>query len=194
VWPSGGGAAYLRGVGRLYDGIDDRLASWLTAQPVFFVASAPLAPDGHVNLSPKGAPGCLVVTGPRRVAYLDLTGSGAETIAHLRENGRITIMCCAFDGPPRIVRLYGRGSVALPGDPLFSELIGLFPARDGTRSIVAVDVERVADSCGYGVPRMTFDAHRDNLQRWAAQKTAAELAAYRAGKNSASIDGLPALP
>jgi len=180
-------------MGRVYEAIDDRLASWLAAQPVFFVATAPAGHEGHVNLSPKGGAGTFAVLGPHRVAYLDLTGSGAETIAHVRENGRVTIMCCAFDGPPRIVRLYGRGLVVLPGDSGFSDLTGLFPAKDGTRSVIVVDVERIADSCGYGVPRMPFECHRDNLDHWAAQKTAAELADYRAGKNAVSVDGLPAL-
>ena len=178
----------------MYEGIDERLGSWLRAQPVFFVATAPLGRDGHVNLSPKGSPGMLAVIDPRRVAYLDLTGSGAETIAHLRENGRITVMCCAFEGPPRIVRVYGRGTVVLPDDPGFDDLVELFPPKAGTRSVVVIEVDRVADSCGYGVPTMTFDGHRDNLDHWTAQKTPADLAAYRAEKNALSIDGLPALP
>ena len=181
-------------MGRVHEGIDDRLACWLAAQPVFFVATAPVGQDGHVNVSPKGVAGTFSVLGPRRVAYLDLTGSGAETIAHLRENGRITIMCCAFDGPPRIVRIYGRGLAVLPGDPGFADLVELFPAKDGTRSVIVVEVDRVADSCGYAVPRLTFDAQRDNLDRWTAMKTAAELVAYRADNNAVSIDGLPALP
>ena len=181
-------------MGRVYEGIDDRLAAWLSAQHVFFVATAPVARDGHVNISPKGGRDTLVVLDPNRVAYLDLTGSGAETIAHLRENGRITIMCCAFDGPPRIVRLYGRGSVLVRGSAAFSQLIDRFSADDGTRSIIAVELDRIADSCGYNVPRLTFDADRDNLHHWTAQRSAAELERYRAEKNAVSIDGLPALP
>jgi hypothetical protein len=180
-------------VGRIYELIDDRLANWLRQQPVFFVATAPLAADGHVNASPKGGAGTLAILDPHRVAYLDLTGSGAETIAHLRENGRITIMCCAFDGPPRIVRLYGSGRVHTPEAPEYRDLVTVFPSTRGVRSVITVAVERIADSCGYAVPRMDFVSHRDNLDHWTAQKTSEEIAVYRAEKNATSIDGLPAL-
>src|SRR5438445_7937252 len=133
-------------MGRVYEAIDDRLGSWLAAQPVFFVATAPAGHEGHVNVSPKGGAGTFAVLGPHRVAYLDLTGSGAETIAHLRENGRITIMCCAFDGPPRIVRLHGKGRVVLPEMPGFPELNGLFPTKRGSRPVVVRQVQRLAES------------------------------------------------
>lgn len=181
-------------MGKVYDGIDVRLARFLTAQPVFFVGTAPLEADGHVNCSPKGNEGSFVVLGERRVAYRDLTGSGVETIAHLRQNGRIVVMFCAFTGPPRIVRLHGRGSVLVPGDPSFDDLLGQFAPNDGTRAIIAVDVERVSDSCGYAVPLMTFDSHRRNLDHWADSKGHRGLVDYRAQKNARSIDGLDGLP
>jgi len=179
-------------MGKTYDGIDDRMAAWLAAQRVFFVATAPLAAEGHVNVSPKGLDSFRVL-GPREVAYVDLTGSGAETAAHLRENGRIVLMFCAFEGPPRIVRLHGRGSAIEPGDARFDALAGRLPRRDGMRAVIHVDVTRVADSCGYAVPQMAFRADRDQLPAWTARKQPGELVAYRAEKNARSIDGLPAL-
>lgn len=178
---------------RVYDGIDGALAEFLARQPVFFVATAPSGPDGHLNLSPKGLTDTFRVLDPATVAYLDLTGSGIETIAHLRENGRIVIMFCAFEGPPRIVRLHGRGTVLLPGEPGFDELVGHFPARVGTRSVVRVAVERVADSCGFGVPRMHYEGDRDDLIRWSTRKGEDALVEYRAKKNRLSVDGLPGL-
>src|SRR3954447_6504325 len=146
---------------RTHDEIDDTLRAWIARQPMFFVGSAPLAGDGHVNVSPKGPGGTLRVLGPDRVAYLDLTGSGAETIAHLRENGRIVVMLCAFDGPPRIVRLHGRGEVVLSDDDRFDELAERCAfdqpeVLEARRAIVLVTVTRIADSCGYGVPLMSF--------------------------------------
>ena len=175
------------------DGIDDKLASWLDQQPMFFVGTAPLAADQHVNLSPKGLAGTFAVLGERQVAYLDLTGSGAETIAHLRENGRIVLMFCAFDGRPRIIRLHGRGRVVLQGDDEFNDLIGRFSDHLGVRSIIVIDVDRVADSCGYGVPTMSYVADREVLDLSHAKKGPEGLADYRAQMNAASIDGLPAL-
>src|SRR5437762_4546777 len=139
-------------MGREYDRIDDRWRDWIARQPVFFVGSAPLAGDGHVNVSPKGPGGSLRVLDDRTVAYLDLVGSGIETVAHLRENGRIVVMFCAFEGPPRIVRLHGRGTVIQVGEPGYDELqrsLGfdsLETAEVGARGIVTVSVERVADS------------------------------------------------
>ncbi|MCC6782179.1 MAG: pyridoxamine 5'-phosphate oxidase family protein [Planctomycetes bacterium] len=173
--------------------IGDELAAWLSAQHVFFVATAPLAGDGHVNLSPKGLDTFRVLD-PRSVAWLDLTGSGAETIAHLRENGRITLMFCAFDGPPRIVRLQGRGEAVLPGDARFAELRARFPSHDGVRSVIRVDVTRVAKSCGYGVPELGFVRERDRLRSWCAEKGTEGVAAFQRKHNARSIDGLPALP
>ena len=180
-------------MGKSFDGIDDRLARFIADQPVFFVATAPTDPDGHVNLSPKGMVGTLQVLDPHTVAYLDITGSGIETVAHVRENGRIVIMFCAFSGPPRIVRLHGRGTVILPGDTDWEELAARFPPQPGTRSIIRVALDRLSDSCGFGVPVMTYEKDRGDLAKWAGRKTEEELADYRAKKNSVSIDGLPGL-
>ena len=179
-------------MGKVLPGIDDALAAFLRAQAMFFVATAPTAADGLVNVSPKGLEGSFVVLGDHEVAYLDLTGSAAETIAHLRDNGRICLMFCAFDGPPRIVRLHGRGEAVLLGEPRFAEMAARFPDRPGARAVVRVDVTRVADSCGFAVPRMSLDSERDQLTRWAANRGPEGLAAYRAERNALSIDGLPA--
>ncbi len=179
-------------MGSATDSIDDALAAWLVQQRLFFVATAPLAADGHVNVSPKGLDS-LRILDPRCVAWLDLTGSGAETIAHLRENGRVTLMFCAFDGAPRIVRLHGRGACVLPGDPAFAALRARFPDHPGARSIVRVHVERVSQSCGYCVPEFTFVRDRDHLNAWWAEKGEVGAAAFREKHNRRSIDGLPAL-
>ena len=187
---------------RTHDAIDERLTSWIARQPLFFVASAPLAADGHVNLSPKGPIGSLRVLGPTTVAYLDIVGSGAETIAHLRENGRIVIMLCAFDGPPRIVRLHGCGEALAPGHPDYDSV--LEQARfeepsipEGRRAIVRVQVTRVAESCGYGVPLMSLERLRPHAPAWAAKKLRSggqqAIDAYRDESNAASLDGLPAI-
>lgn len=183
-------------MGRIYDLIDDRLAAWIRAQPVFFVATAPLAAGGHLNCSPKGNRGELQVLGPRRIAYLDQTGSGAETIAHLKENGRIVVMLCAFEGPPRIVRLHGRGEVVVVDDPRFADLAPRFDATvgPGARSVIAIDVNRIADSCGYGVPLMAFSEHRKTMDEWAERKGEEGIRRYWADTNAESVDGLPALP
>jgi hypothetical protein len=190
-------------MGKVFEGIDERLARWIAAQPMFFVGTAPLDRDGHVNVSPKGPIEALRVLGPSRVAYLDFVGSGAETIAHLRENGRIVIMLCAFSGPPRILRLHGRGSIVAAGDPGFEELLSTcgFEGVDGVpearRSIVTVEVERIADSCGYGVPLMAHEGRREHMDLWAAKKLRVggpdALLDYQREKNSVSIDGLPAV-
>lgn len=180
-------------MGRTYDLIDDRMSDWLVRQPVFFVATAPLTADGHVNCSPKRNRDEFVVLGERQVAYLDQTGSGVETIAHLAENGRIVIMFCAFDGPPRIVRLHGRGRAVRPGEAAFADLADRFPGarRTGVRAIIVVELERISDSCGYGVPLMPFDAHRPTMDDWAERKGPDGIVQYWAEKNSASLDGLP---
>ena len=180
-------------MGRIHATIDEGLQRFLTAQPVFFVATAPLAADGHVNLSPKGLRGSFAVIDELTVAYLDLTGSGIETIAHLRDNGRITLMFCAFDGPPRIVRLYGRGAAVRPDDERFGTLTSKFPDRRGARAVIVVEVDRVADSCGYQVPRMDYVDERTALDEWADRKNDESIASYRAEKNAHSIDGLPGL-
>jgi Pyridoxamine 5'-phosphate oxidase len=160
---------------------------------VFFVATA--ATEGRVNVSPKGMKGTFTVLGPNRVAYLDYTGSGVETIAHLGDNGRITLMFCAFSGPPNVVRLHGRGEAVLPEDPRFAELYCAFgvDADHGLRSVIVVDVDRVSDSCGFAVPLLDYVGERTLLDGWAARKTDEDLVAYRKERNAASIDGLPAL-
>lgn len=178
--------------------IDRRLQDWLLAQPMFFVATAPRSVEGHVNLSPKGMAGTFAVLGPHRVAYLDYFGSGAETIAHLRDNGRIVLMCCAFSGPPKIVRLHGRGRVVLPDDPEFTTLRGEFTKdrTHGQRAIIVVDVERISDSCGFAVPQLEFVGDRDVLDRAQTRREPGYYEgpeAYARLRNATSIDGLPAL-
>jgi hypothetical protein len=179
----------------VYDAIDDELQEWLLAQPVFFVATAPSSASGHVNVSPKGMTGTFAVLGPRTVGYLDYFGSGIETVAHLRENGRIAIMCCAFSGPPKIVRLHGRGRVVRTDDAEFAALRARFgKLRDlGLRSIVVVDVDRISDSCGWSVPLMDHVGERDVLDRAQERRTADYFAEYGATRNATSIDGLPGL-
>ena len=174
------------------DQIDDELAAWLPQQPLFFVATAPLSNEGHVNCSPKGGD-CFRVLGPLEAVYQDYTGSGAETIAHLQENGRIVLMFCAFEGKPNIVRLYGHGSVLKPGTPLYETLADRFPPNLGTRALIHVRISRVSTSCGWAVPLMEYKEDRDTLDRWAASKGAEGLDEYHQLKNARSIDGLPAL-
>jgi hypothetical protein len=179
----------------VYDGIDSKLATWLTSQPVFFVATAPLAGDGHVNVSPKGMAGTFVVFDSHRVGYLDYYGSGSETIAHLRENGRITLMFAGFTGRTNIVRLYGTGRIVLTQDPEFESLRAAFPKQRVTaqRAIVMVDLDRVSDSCGYAVPLMDFVADRAVLDLHQEKRGPAPYREYPETKNAVSIDGLPAL-
>lgn len=181
---------------RVYDRIDEKLAVWIVGQPVFFVATAPLAGDGHVNCSPKGNRGELRVLDPHTVAYVDQTGSGIETVAHLRENGRIVVMLCAFTGPPKIVRLHGTGRVLEAGSDEFAALTAGWPAAAGVgvRSLVVVEVTRVADSCGYGVPFMTFDRHRPTLDEWTTRSGTDGMRKYQAANNATSLDGLEGLP
>ena len=178
-------------MGKAFSEISDELRAFIEAQPMFFVATAPLAEHGHVNLSPKGLDTFRVLS-PTRVAYLDLTGSGNETAAHLAENGRITFMFCAFAGVPRILRLYGRGVAVLPGDEAWNQLSPLFPELPGARQIVLADLTRVQTSCGFGVPLLAEGRQRANLIRWAEAKGADGLQRYREDKNRRSIDGLPA--
>jgi hypothetical protein len=180
---------------KLHEAIDEGLRDFILAQPVFFVGSAPSDVDGNVNISPKGMGGNLAVLDTHRVAYRDYGGSGAETIAHLRDNGRIVLMFCAFSGPPNIVRLHGRGRVHLPGSPEFAALSRAFEAdpQPGLRTIIEVEVSRVSDSCGFAVPLMTFEGDRDLLSRYWARKSPEEIREYWAKKNATSIDGLPAI-
>lgn len=178
-------------MGRSYDEITYGVADWIAKQHVFFVATAP-RDGGRVNVSPKGLHS-LRVTGRNSVEYLDLTGSGAETIAHLRDNGRVTIMFCAFEGPPRIVRLYGTGSYVAATDPEFAAAAAAYGDQHGARSVIRIEIDRVSDSCGYAVPRYDFVEQRTKLVEWADNRDDAELRAYWTDKNSESIDGLPAL-
>src|SRR3954467_12848021 len=197
---------------RTYDEIDEPLRAWIARQPMFFVGSAPLAGDGHVNVSPKGPGGSLRVLGPDRVAYLDLVGSGAETIAHVRENGRVVVMLCAFEGPPRIVRLHGRGEVVLPCDDRYDALLAEAAFEETTvpearRAIVLVEVTRIASSCGYGVPHMDHAGDRPPMDHAGGRPhmDASKRKRLRTGgpgaieryvqeHNRASIDDLPAVP
>jgi hypothetical protein len=189
-------------MGKIFDEIDEQLERWIFRQSMFFVGSAPLDGDGHVNVSPKGPIDTLKVLTPTSVAYLDMIGSGAETIAHVRENGRIVIMLCAFEGPPRILRLHGQGEVVPASDGRFSELMELCgfaqpSIPEARRAIVLVEVARVADSCGYGVPLMKHEGDRPHMPLWAAKKVrvggADALLDYQREKNAVSIDGLPAV-
>ena len=191
-------------MGKVYPELDERLREFIARQPVFFVATAPCltaaGDGGHVNVSPKGYRDTFAVLGPRQVAYLDLTGSGAETIAHLRQNGRITIMFCSFGRQPKILRLYGSGRAVLPGDPDWAAVSAPFPAGSGLgtscddrRAVIVADLDRIADSCGYAVPLMELREERDVLARSSERKGPAALATYRQERNAVSIDGLPAL-
>jgi hypothetical protein len=175
----------------VHHALDDELIGWIRQQRVFFVATAP-SDGGHVNLSPKGHDAFRVLD-PTHVAYLDLTGSGAETIAHIRENGRMTVMFCAFEGPPRILRIYGRGAAHAVGSPRYAELVDHFEPIVGARAILELTIDRVQTSCGFAVPRMDYREERPTLQQWASRKGDDGLQAYWAEKNVESIDGLPAL-
>jgi hypothetical protein len=178
-------------MGKLYERIDGRLREFIERQQMFFVATAPSDPGGRINLSPKGVDGSFAVVDESTVAYLDLTGSGVETVAHLRDNGRVTLMFCAFERPPKIVRLHGRGRVVTLYDDEFGGWAARFAALDGARAVVVVDVERISDSCGYGVPVMEYVGERDLLPRYLERKGASGRADYRRQKNLTSIDGLP---
>lgn len=185
-------------MGTVYDKIDERLREFIDAQPVFFVATAPLDGDGHVNLSPKGRQGTLAVLDPDTVAYLDYGGSHAETLAHLRENGRITLMWCAFSGPPKVLRVHGRGEPVFRDDPRFVDLVARFDhvVAAGLRAVVVVRAERVSDSCGFAVPFLEHVGERGLHAAHFGRKSDDEFAAYCVGKehNGTSIDGMPALP
>ncbi|MFE7766717.1 pyridoxamine 5'-phosphate oxidase family protein [Streptomyces sp. NPDC057438] len=187
-------------MGKTYERIDGRLRTFIEAQPLFFTASAPLSADGTVNLSPKGLRGSFVVLDELTVAYLDFAGSNAETIAHLRENGRITLMWCAFQGPPTIVRVHGTGEAVFRDDPRFAGLLARFPDIDpaphGLRAVIVVRAERIRDSCGYAVPFMAYEDDRDLHGRRFAREDDSSLSAYFGSKEhiATSLDGLPGLP
>jgi len=203
-------------MGKFYNVIPESLVKWIDAQQMFWVASAPLGGEGHVNLSPKGMRGTFHVESESRVWYEDFTGSGSETMAHLREpgNGRITIMFCAFEGPPRILRIFGRGTVYEFGTPEYDALLPPEKRRPGSRCAVVIDVHKVGTSCGYGVPNYAFTAHRPTLLNWCATLESADqefeasgspsaspepqvadkgLKAYWIKENLKSMDGLPAM-
>lgn len=176
---------------KVFEHISPELAEWIGQQPLFFNATAPLDDAGHINLSPRGLD-TLRIVDPNTVVILDLTGSGNETAAHLSENGRMTLMFCAFSGPPRILRLYGAGEVILPASPEWGDLRGLFDATlPGVRQIFRLQVERVQTSCGFGVPLMDQVGQRETLIRWTEKKGAQGIVDYRAKNNRRSIDGLP---
>lgn len=179
-------------MGKEYTQIDRHIQRWIDRQHVFFVATAPLANDGLVNCSPKGLDTFRVLS-PTEIAYLDLGGSGIETVAHLKENQRITIMMCAFDGPPKIVRFYGKGSVLEPGAAEFSELLARFPTQPAVRNIIRISVERIIDSCGFGVPLYDFRRDRDSLPNYYRKQCEEDILAYRQRRNRQSLDGLPGL-
>lgn len=179
-------------MGKDYTEIDERIQRWMTRQHMFFVATAPLSADGLVNVSPKGGD-TLRVIGPRQLAYVDYGGSGIETVAHIRENERITLMMCAFDGPPNIYRFFGRGRVVEQHEEEFARLLEHFPEQFSVRNLIVIDVDRIMDSCGYGVPEYDFRKHRDSMPNWVAAKTKEELREYRNKNNQKSLDGLPGL-
>ncbi|WP_165070952.1 pyridoxamine 5'-phosphate oxidase family protein [Paludisphaera rhizosphaerae] len=179
-------------MGKVYEEIDEKLARFIADQRMFFVGTAPNNPDGRLNVSPKGHD-TFRVLGPKTVGYLDLTGSGVETIAHLRENGRMTIMFCAFEGRPLILRLQGRGRVVEPRDDEWATLSPRFPDTPGARAVIVLEVERIADSCGFSIPLYDYQGERTQLIDFAVKKGEDGLEAYRRQKNVASIDGLPGL-
>ncbi|MBT2391474.1 pyridoxamine 5'-phosphate oxidase family protein [Streptomyces sp. ISL-1] len=187
-------------MGKIHERIDGRLRTFIEEQQMFFTATAPLGGDGTINLSPKGLTGSFAVLDEQTVAYLDFAGSNAETIAHLRENGRITLMWCAFQGPPNIVRVHGRGEPVFRDDPRFKELLACFPdvdpSRHGLRAIIVVTAELVRDTCGYAVPFMTYDEDRDLHARRFEREDDESLDGYFHKKEhiASSIDGLPGLP
>ena len=188
-------------MGKIFDRIDDHQRAWIARQSMFFVGSAPLDGDGHVNVSPKGPIGSLKVLDDHTVAYLDVVGSGAETIAHIRENGRVVVMLCAFAGPPRILRLHGHGEYVRLGDERFDELLALGFTEPGVsesmRAVIIVHVTRIADSCGYGVPLMSYEGERPHMDLSTAKRIRVEgegaMRVYERAHNAESIDGLPAL-
>jgi hypothetical protein len=178
-------------MGKTFETLDPKLRGFLENQKMFFVATAPRADSGLVNVSPKGLTGTFAVLDDTTVAYLDFVGSGVETIAHLRENGRICVMFCALDGSPRIVRIHGTGDVVEPGDETFEGLRAHFDEYPGVRSIIRIRATRISDSCGYGVPLYSYEGERDQLQRWADRKGKDGLAQYQRDNNTESLDGLP---
>lgn len=179
-------------MGTTKESISPELKTWIEKQKVFFVASAPLTADGHVNCSPKGLDSFRILN-EHQVVYQDLVGSGVETIAHVQENQRLTIMFCAFDGPPKIIRLYGKGEVITKSHPDFESLHSLFKPHTGLRSYIRLQIHRIGDSCGYSVPLYEFKEDRDVLDKWVAHKGLDGVQEYIDTKNKHSIDGLPGI-
>ncbi len=177
-------------MGKFFDSILPAHEAFIRKQKIFFTGSAPKGGEGHVNISPKGLDSFRVLSS-FRVAYMDIVGSGNETSAHLLENGRITLMFCAFDGPPNILRLYGKGYTVLPGDPEWNDLAPLFELRLATRQIIVADIDKVQTSCGFSVPLYEYTGERDHADKWAEKKGAGGLELYKAEKNRVSLDGLP---
>lgn len=179
-------------MGKEYTEIDERIQKWIARQHMFFVSTAPTDSKGLINCSPKGLDS-LRVLGPRSIAYVDTGGSGIETVAHLRDNGRITLMMCAFDGPPKIFRFYGQGEAVEPHHEDFDGLLSKFPDMPAARNVIRISVDRIIDSCGYGVPLYDFKSHRDSLSNYFDKQTDEDIWAYRRDRNSESLDGLPGL-
>ena len=179
-------------MGKVFNAITPELKKWIEKQRMFFVATAPLSPDGHINCSPKGLDSFRIID-DHTVAYQDLTGSGIETIAHIQENKRIVLMFCAFNGPPKIVRLHGLGEAIIPGDEDFEFLSSQFPYKRGTRAFIRIRLNRISDSCGYAVPLYEFVEDRNVLDKWVEAKTDEGLEEYRLAKNAISIDGIKGL-
>ncbi len=179
-------------MGKEFKEIDARIKNWIERQHLFFVSTAPLSGEGMINCSPKGLDG-LRVTGPHQLVYADVGGSGIETVAHLKENGRIVIMLCAFTGPPKIFRFYGKGRSVEPHQSEFSELEKHFEHLHTIRNFVVVDVACIRDACGFGVPVLSYESERDAHQKWASDKSREQLDQYRLEKNAQSLDGLPGL-
>jgi len=177
-------------MGKFFSHIQEHHKTFIEEQKLFFVATAPLSDEGHVNLSPKGLDSFRIIS-PTKVAYMDITGSGNETSAHILENGRITFMFCAFDGPPNILRLYGKGYTILPGDSTWTSLSAHFTLQSATRQIIVADIHKVQTSCGFSVPLYEYTGERDHAQKWADAKGIEGLEAYRQEKNRISMDGLP---
>lgn len=175
-----------------YSEIDNKIRDWVAKQKMFFVATAPLAGDGMINCSPKGMDSFRIL-GPKTVAYLDLTGSGVETIAHLKENSRIVIMMTAFEGPPQIIRFHGKGRVLQKGTPAYDEFLPHFVDYPGARSIIVIEVDRISDSCGYSVPLYAYKGDRDVLLKWAKTKGDEGVVDYQSKNNRESLDGLKGL-
>jgi hypothetical protein len=179
-------------MGKEYQEIDESMQRWIERQRLFFVSTAPLAEEGHINCSPKGLDS-LKVLGSRQLVYADTGGSGIETLAHLKENGRIVVMLCAFEGPPKIFRFYGNGRPIEPRHTDFKALAAMFPNAPEIRNLIVIDIDRIRDACGYGVPLYEFKSERDSLKNWCDSKSQQEMLEYRIENNTQSIDGLPGL-